>query len=137
MSQNSEKLKNISIAFLCLISSIFLIMILVFFNNYIQEQKKFNQEVSKTITNVYQDYKTHLDNQAELQLELKNKSSSFVTVVNEISMIISARLMEDEKLISRAEADILVIEAINEIKNKNERIANIITIINKKFINNR
>ena len=45
--------------------------------------------------------------------------------------------MEEEKLISRAEADILVIEAINEIKNKNERIANIITIINKKFINNR
>ena len=137
MSQNSEKIKNLSIAFLCIVSSIFLITILVFFNNHIQEQKKFNEEVSKTITNVYQDYKSHLDNQLELQNELKNKSSSFATVVNEISMIVSARLMEEEKLISRAEADILVIEAIDEIKNKNERIANIITIINKKFINNR
>tara|TARA_Y100000996_G_C22445601_1_gene611697 strand:+ start:840 stop:941 length:102 start_codon:yes stop_codon:yes gene_type:complete len=33
-------------------------------------------------------------------------------------LIICERLLEEEKLITRAEADILVIEAINEIKNK-------------------
>ena len=51
--------------------------------------------------------------------------------------IFSARLMESENMISRSDADLLVIDSISKIKQTNQTLAELISIINRNWINKR
>ena len=144
MSEHSNKFKNYTIATLCLVSCIFLISILYFINNGIKEykqqillQSKFQEEINLNISEAYKDYKNLLDKRMIAQQKIVDKAEVTSNVLSEISVIVSTRLLEEENMISRAEADILVLDSIREIKNISPRIAEMISIFNKKFINTR
>ena len=144
MSEHSNKFKNYTIATLCLVSCIFLISILYFINNGIKEykqqillQSKFQEEINLNISEAYKDYKNLLDKRMIAQQKIVDRAETSSNVLSEIAVIVSTRLLEEENMISKAEADILVLESIREIKNISPRIAEMISIFNKKFINNR
>ena len=144
MADHSEKYKNYAIATLCLVSCIFLISILYFINNGIKEykqqillQSKFQEEINLNISEAYKDYKNLLDKRMIAQQKIVDRAEASSTVLSEISLIVSTRLLEEENMISKAEADILVLDSIREIKNISPRIAEMISIFNKKFINTR
>lgn len=144
MSEHSNKFKNYTIATLCLVSCIFLISILYFINNGIKEykqqillQSKFQEEINLNISEAYKDYKNLLDKRMIAQQKIVDRAEASSNVLSEIVVIVSTRLLEEENMISRAEADILVLDSIREIKNISPRIAEMIFIVNKKFINTR
>ena len=144
MSEHSNKFKNYTIATLCLVSCIFLISILYFINNGIKEykqqillQSKFQEEINLNISEAYKDYKNLLDKRMIAQQKIVDRAETTSNVLSEIAVIVSTRLLEEENMISKAEADILVLESIREIKYISPKIAEMISIFNKKFINNR
>ncbi len=133
MSNNSEKIRNYSITLLCIVATFFLIFYAIFLNNKIKVQKDLLTKVDE----IYREYKFTIDEQRELQLSIKENAENAGEAFNSIITIFSARFMESEDMISRSDADLLVIDSISKIKQTNETLAQLISIINRNWINKR
>ena len=143
-SNNSEKIKNYSITLFCVAAIFFLIFYAIYLNNKIKVQQdlvikveEIKTELSLNFNKVYDDYKFIIDEQRKLELSFKEDAENVGQVLNGIITIFSARLMEDERMISRADADLLVIDSISKIKKSNQSLAELISIINRNWINKR
>ena len=144
MSNNSEKLKNYSITLLCFAITFFLIFYAFYLNNKIKVQQnlitkveEIKTEISLNFNKVYDDYKFAIDEQRELQLSIKENAENAGEAFNGLITIFSARLMESEDMISKSDADLLVIDSIAKIKQTNPTLAELISIINRNWINRR
>ena len=144
MSNNSEKLKNYSITILCFAITFFLIFYAFYLNNKIKVQQnlitkveEIKTEISLNFNKVYDDYKFAIDEQRELQLSIKENAENAGEAFNGLITIFSARLMESEDMISKSDADLLVIDSIAKIKQTNPTLAELISIINRNWINRR
>ena len=144
MINSSEKLKNYSIALLCIVASLFLIFYAIYLNNKIKVQEnlitkleEIKTEISLSFNKVYDDYKFAIDEQRELQLSIKENAEDAGEAFNGVITIFSARLMESENMISESDADLLVIDSISKIKQTNPTLAELISIINRNWINRR
>lgn len=144
MSNNSEKLKNYSITLLCFAITFFLIFYAFYLNNKIKVQQnlitkveEIKTEISLNFNKVYDDYKFAIDEQRELQLSIKQNAENAGETFNGLITIFSARLMEGEDMISESDADLLVIDSISKIKQTNPTLAELISIINRNWINRR
>ena len=89
------------------------------------------------VDEIYKEYKFTIDEQRELQLSIKENAENAGEAFNSIITIFSARFMESEDMISRSDADLLVIDSISKIKQTNETLAQLISIINRNWINKR
>ena len=143
-SNNSEKLKNYSITLLCFAVTFFLIFYAIYLNNKIKVQQnlltkveEIKTELSLNFNKVYDDYKFAIDEQRELQLSIKENAEDAGEAFNGLITIFSARLMENENMISKSDADLLVIDSISKIKQTNPTLAELISIINRNWINRR
>jgi len=173
MINRSEKIRNYSIAILCIVATFFLIFYTIYLNNKIKVQQnlitkieeikeeikteislnvnkkikaqqdliieleKIKTEISLNFNKVYDDYKFAIDEQRELQLSIKENAENAGHAFNGMITIFSARLMESENMISRSDADLLVIDSISKIKQTNQTLAELISIINRNWINKR
>ena len=144
MSNNSEKIRNYSITLLCIVSTFFLIFYAIYLNNKIKVQQdlitkveEIKTEISLNFNKVYDDYKFAIDEQRELQLSIKENAENAGQAFNGMITIFSARLMESENMISKSDADLLVIDSISKIKQTNSTLAELISIINRNWINKR
>jgi hypothetical protein len=144
MSNNSEKIRNYSITLLCIVATFFLIFYAIYLNNKIKVQQdlitkveEIKTEISLNFNKVYDDYKFAIDEQRELQLSIKENAENAGQAFNGMITIISARLMESENMISKSDADLLVIDSISKIKQTNSTLAELISIINRNWINKR
>ena len=144
MINSSEKFKNYSIALLCIVASLFLIFYAIYLNNKIKVQQnlitklgEIKTEMSLNFNKVYNDYKFAIDEQRELQLSIKENAENAGEAFNGLITIFSARLMESENMISESDADLLVIDSISKIKKTNPTLAELISIINRSWINRR
>ncbi|MDC1338319.1 hypothetical protein N8160_02890 [Pelagibacteraceae bacterium] len=144
MSNNSEKIRNYSITLLCIVATFFLIFYAVYLNNKIKVQQDLvvkvediKTELSLNFNKVYDDYKFAIDEQRELQLSITENAKNAGEAFNGMITIFSARLMESEDMISKSDADLLVIDSISKIKQTNQTLAELISIINRNWINKR
>jgi len=144
MSNNSEKIRNYSITLLCIVATFFLIFYAIYLNNKIKVQQnlitkveEIKTEISLNFNKVYDDYKFAIDEQRELQLSIKENAEDAGEAFNGLITIFSARLMENENMISKSDADLLVIDSISKIKQTNPTLAELISIINRNWINRR
>ena len=144
MDNKSENIRNYSITFLCIVAAFYLIFYTIYLNNKIKVQQELLTKVDDTktelfmnIDRVYEDYKFYVDEQMTSQANLKKNAEKAVEAFNGIVTIFSARLMESEDMISRGDADLLVIESISKIKKTNQTLAELISIINRNWINRR
>ena len=144
MPNNSEKIRNYSITLLCIVATFFLIFYAIYLNNKIKVQQdlitkveEIKTEISLNFNKVYDDYKFAIDEQRELQLSIKENAENAGQAFNGMITIISARLMESEIMISKPDADLLVIDSISKIKQTNSTLAELISIINRNWINKR
>ena len=144
MSNNSEKIRNYSITLLCIVATFFLIFYAIYLNNKIKVQQdlitkveEIKTEISLNFNKVYDDYKFTIDEQRELQLSIKENAENAGQAFNGMITIFSARLMESENMISKSDADLLVIDSISKIKQTNSTLAELISIINRNWINKR
>ena len=148
MINRSEKIRNYSIAILCIVATFFLIFYTIYLNNKIKAQQnlitkieeikeEIKTEISLNFNKVYDDYKFAIDEQRELQLSIKENAENAGHAFNGMITIFSARLMESENMISRSDADLLVIDSISKIKQTNQTLAELISIINRNWINKR
>jgi hypothetical protein len=144
MSNNSEKIRNYSITLLCIVATFFLIFYAIYLNNKIKVQQdlitkveEIKTEISLNFNKVYDDYKFAIDEQRELQLSIKENAENAGQAFNGMITIFSARLMESENMISKSDADLLVIDSISKIKQTNSTLAELISIINRNLINKR
>jgi hypothetical protein len=144
MSNNSEKIRNYSITLLCIVATFFLIFYAVYLNNKIKVQQDLvvkvediKTELSLNFNKVYDDYKFAIDEQRELQLSITENAKNAGEAFNGMITIFSARLMESEDMISKSDADLLVIDSISKIKQTNPTLAELISIFNRNFINKR
>ena len=144
MSNNSEKIRNYSITLLCIVATFFLIFYAIYLNNKIKVQQDLitkveviKTEISLNFNKVYDDYKFAIDEQRELQLSIKENAENAGQAFNGMITIFSARLMESENMISKSDADLLVIDSISKIKQTNSTLAELISIINRNWINKR
>ena len=144
MSNNSEKIRNYSITLLCIVATFFLIFYAIYLNNKIKVQQnlitkleEIKTEISLNFNKVYDDYKFAIDEQRELQLSIKENAEDAGEAFNGLITIFSARLMESEDMIPRSDADLLVIDSISKIKQTNPTLAELISIINRNWINRR
>ena len=101
------------------------------------ELEKIKTEISLNFNKVYDDYKFAIDEQRELQLSIKENAENAGQAFNGIITIFSSRLMESENMISKTDADLLVIDSISKIKQSNPSLAELISILNKNYINKR
>ena len=154
-SDTSEKIKNYSIILLCVVVTLFLVFYAIYLNNKIKVQKdlitKFEEttkeitteislsldKLSLNVNKVYDDYKFAMDQQRELQLTIKENAENVGQVINGITTIISARFMEDQDMISQTDADLLVVDNILKIKRSNPSLAELVSLLNKTYIQNR
>ena len=144
MINGSEKIRNYSIAILCIVATFFLIFYAIYLNNKIKVQQdlitkveEIKTEISLNFNKVYDDYKFSIDEQRELQLSIKENAENAGQAFNGMITIFSARLMESENMISKSDADLLVIDSISKIKQTNSTLAELISIINRNWINKR
>ena len=144
MSDSSAKFKNYSVASLCIIACIFLISILYILNNGIKQykeqlvlQSEIQEELILKVSTAYDDYKLYIDTQIAAQQEIVNKANNSSIILSEITSIIGTRFMENERMLNKAEADNIVNDSIIIIKEISPRLADLVTNINKKYINER
>ena len=144
MQNNSEKIRNYSITLLSIVATFFLIFYAIYLNNKIKVQQdlvikveEIKTELSLNFNKVYDDYKLAIDEQRALQLSIKENAENAGEAFNGMITIFSARLMESENMISRSDADLLVIDSISKIKQSNQTLAELISIINRNWINKR
>tara|TARA_Y100000590_G_C14844003_1_gene685060 strand:- start:56 stop:490 length:435 start_codon:yes stop_codon:yes gene_type:complete len=144
MSDSSAKFKNYSVASLCIIACIFLISILYILNNGIKQykeqlvlQSEIQEELILKVSTAYDDYKLYIDTQIAAQQEIVNKANNSSIILSEITSIIGTRFMENERMLNKAEADNIVNDSIIIIKEISPRLGDLVTNINKKYINER
>ena len=144
MSDSSSKFKNYSIATLCIVACIFLISILYFFNNGIMQykeqlvlQSQVQEEIIQQISTAYEDYKLYIDSQIAAQQEIVIKANNSSVILSEIISIVGARFFENERVLDKGETDKLVNDSILIIENISPRLSNLISNINRKYINER
>tara|TARA_B100000575_G_C23046444_1_gene602348 strand:- start:256 stop:690 length:435 start_codon:yes stop_codon:yes gene_type:complete len=144
MINESEKIRNYSIALLCVAATFFLIFCAIYLNNKIKAQQdliskveEIKTELSLNFNKVYDDYKFANEEQRKLELSFKEDVENAGQVLNGIITIFSARIMEEERMISKSDADLLVIDSISKIKKSNQTLAELISIINRNWINKR
>ena len=94
-------------------------------------------KVEEKVDRVYNDYKSLIDRQISMQESIEENANNAGVLFNEGSLIFSVRLMESEDMIDPAQADMMVIESISQIKKVNPRIADIVSTFNRKYINSR
>ena len=144
MSDSSAKFKNYSVASLCIIACIFLISILYILNNGIKQykeqlvlQSEIQEELILKVSTAYDDYKLYIDTQIAAQQEIVDKANNSSIILSEITSIIGTRFMENERMLNKAEADNIVNDSIIIIKEISPRLGDLVTNINKKYINER
>ena len=94
-------------------------------------------KVEEKVDRVYNDYKSLIDRQISMQESIEENANNAGVLFNEGSLIFSVRLMESEDMIDPAQADMMIIESISQIKKVNPRIADIVSTFNRKYINSR
>tara|TARA_Y100000031_G_scaffold143804_1_gene174578 strand:+ start:508 stop:942 length:435 start_codon:yes stop_codon:yes gene_type:complete len=144
MSDSSNKFKNYSIATLCIVACIFLISILYLLNNGIKQykeqlvlQSQVQEEIIQQISTVYEDYKLYIDTQIAAQQEIIDKANNSSVILSEITSIVGTRFLENERIIDKGEADKLVNDSILIIEKISPRFGDLVSIINRKYINER
>ena len=141
MANSSENIKNYSITLLCVIVSAFIIFLGFYLKttaeNKLIAQKEVLAKVEEKVDIVYNDYKSLIDRQISMQESIEENANNAGVLLNEGSLIFSVRLMESENMIDPAQADMMVIESISQIKKVNPRIADIVSTFNRKYINSR
>jgi|AACY02.9.fsa_nt_gi hypothetical protein len=137
MIDKSEQIKNYAICGVCVAAIIFFISYAFYLNKKIEMQNSMNKLIIYTVDEIYNDYKRLLESNIDSKNRLIEKSELTAEVINEISMVISARILEEQGAIRRAEADMMVVDSIHKINSINPRIAKIISLINKTIIKNR
>ena len=141
MANSSENIKNYSITLLCIIVSAFIIFLGFYLKttaeNKLIAQKEVLMKVEEKVDRVYNDYKSLIDRQISMQESIEENANNAGVLFNEGSLIFSVRLMESEDMIDPAQADMMVIESISQIKKVNPRIADIVSTFNRKYINSR
>ena len=144
MNDNSTKFKNYSIATLCIVACIFLISILYVLNNGIKQykeqlvlQSQIQGELIQKVSLAYDDYKLYIDSQISAQQEIVEKANNSSIILSEITSIIGTRYMEHERMLNKAEADKLVNDSIVIIEKISPRLGDLVSNINKKYINER
>ena len=139
MANSSENIKNYSIAALCVIASAFIIFLGFYLKSTAENkalaQKEVLKKVEEKVDRVYDDYKSLIDRQVLMQERIEENANNAGVLINEGSLIFSVRLMESERMIDAAQADMMVIESISEIKKVNPRVADIVATFNRKYIN--
>ena len=141
MVNSSDNIKNYSIALLCIIASAFIIFLGFYLKTTAENraiaQKEIFTKVELKVDSVYNDYMSLIDRQILMQERIEENANSVGVLLNEGSLIFSVRLMESENMMSPAQADMMVLESISEIKKVNPRLADIVTAFNRKYINSR
>ena len=141
MANSSENTKNYSIAALCVIASAFIIFLGFYLKSTAENkalaQKEVLRKVEEKVDRVYDDYKSLIDRQVLMQERIEENANNAGVLINEGSLIFSVRLMESERMLDAAQADMMVIESISEIKKVNPRVADIVATFNRKYINSR
>ena len=141
MANSSENIKNYSITLLCVIVSAFIIFLGFYLKttaeNKLIAQKEVLVKIEEKVDIVYNDYKSLIDRQISMQESIEENANNAGVLLNEGSLIFSVRLMESENMIDPAQADMMVIESISQIKKVNPRIADIVSTFNRKYINSR
>ena len=141
MANSSENIKNYSITLLCVIVSAFIIFLGFYLKttaeNKLIAQKEVLVKIEEKVDIVYNDYKSLIDRQISMQESIEENANNAGVLFNEGSLIFSVRLMESENMIDPAQADMMVIESISQIKKVNPRIADIVSTFNRKYINSR
>ena len=144
MSDSSNKFKNYSIATLCIVACIFLISILYLLNNGIKQykeqlvlQSQVQEEIIQQISTVYEDYKLYIDTQIAAQQEIIDKANNSSVILSEITSIVGTRFLENERIIDKGEADKLVNDSILIIEKISPRFGDLVSNINRKYINER
>ena len=94
-------------------------------------------KVEEKVDRVYNDYKSLINRQISMQESIEENANNAGVLFNEGSLIFSVRLMESEDMIDPAQADMMIIESISQIKKVNPRIADIVSTFNRKYINSR
>ena len=144
MSDSSNKFKNYSIATLCIVACIFLISILYLLNNGIKQykeqlvlQSQVQEEIIQQISTVYEDYKLYVDTQIAAQQKIIDKANNSSVILSEITSIVGTRFLENERMIDKGEADKLVNDSILIIEKISPRFGDLVSNINRKYINER
>ena len=100
-------------------------------------QSQVQEEIIQQISTAYEDYKLYIDSQIAAQQEIVNKANNSSVILSEIISIVGARFLENEKVLDKGEADKLVNDSILIIENISPRLSNLISNINRKYINER
>ena len=141
MANSSENIKNYSITLLCIIASAFIIFLGFYLKSTAENkalaQKEVLRKVEEKVDRVYDDYKSLIDRQVLMQERIEENANNAGVLIYEGSLIFSVRLMESERMLDAAQADMMVIESISEIKKVNPRVADIVATFNRKYINSR
>ena len=137
MIDRSEQLKNYAIAAVCVVVCVFFISYSFYLIKKVEAQNKLNEEIMLKVDEVYNDYKLVLAAETDAKMKIFERSEAVTTIINEISLIISTRLLENEDAVGHAEADMMIIDSLKKIQDINPRLAEIVSIINREFIRNR
>jgi hypothetical protein len=133
MINNSDKIKNYAITIFCISVTMFLIFYGIFLNNKIQVQKDLMFKVDA----IYNEYMIVVKEQKNLQVEIQENAKSAADLFNGLINIFSARLLEQENLIAKSEADLMALDAISKVAETNPDLARIMSILNRNWIDRR
>ena len=133
MINNSDKIKNYAITIFCISVTMFLIFYGIFLNNKIQVQKDLMFKVDA----IYNEYMIVVKEQKKLQVEIQENAKSAADLFNGLINIFSARLLEQENLIAKSEADLMALDAISKVAETNPDLARIMSILNRNWIDRR
>ena len=100
-------------------------------------QSQVQEEIIQQISTAYEDYKLYIDSQIAAQQEIVNKANNSSVILSEIISIVGARFLENERVLDKGEADKLVNDSILIIENISPRLSDLISNINRKYINER
>ena len=100
-------------------------------------QSQVQEEIIQQISTAYEDYKLYIDSQIAAQQEIVNKANNSSVILSEIISIVGARFFENERVLDKGETDKLVNDSILIIENISPRLSDLISNINRKYINER
>ena len=116
LSDLSLSVRNFSIAIFFIISSIFIYSLI-----------GISKELSTSIEN-------HLVDQSELQRQIIDDTSNAFDTYTEVSLMIVARVLEDEYIIESSTADEIVNDSLSIIEDGNPRLYRLIKELNDYYI---
>lgn len=144
MINNSDKIKNYAITIFCISATIFLIFYGIFLNNKIQVQKDLMfkgdtiyKDLMFKVDAIYNEYMIVVKEKNNLQVEIRENAKSAADLFNGLINIFSARLLEQENLIAKSEADLMALDAISKVAETNPDLAKIMSILNRNWIDRR